>query len=263
MQLDLTGRTALVTGSTAGIGYAIAAGLRAAGAEVVVNGRTQARVDTAVAGLLGSAGGPVRGFAADVATADGCAALNAAVPDVDVLVNNAGFAGHGSPFELPDEHWQAVFDGNVMSGVRLTRHHAARMAQRGWGRVIFVSSEVAVHVALGALPYSMSKTAQLSVSRGFAESVAGTGVTVNSVLPGPTFSEATRARIEKRMSEGASSLEEAGRRVVADQAPTSLIGRMHPPEEVANLVVYLASDQASGTTGAALRVDGGIIPTIV
>ena len=262
MKVDLTGRTALVTGSTAGIGYAIASGLSAAGAEVVVNGRTQARVDAAVAGLLESAAAPVRGFAADIATADGCAALNAAAPDVDVLVNNAGIAGHGSPFELPDEHWQAVFEANVMSGVRLTRHHAARMQGRGWGRVIFVSSEVAIHVARLSLPYSVTKTAQLAVSRGFAESVAGSGVTVNAVMPGPTFSEATQARIDKRMAEGATSLEEAGRRVIADQAPTSLIGRMHPPEEIANMVVYLASAQASGTTGAALRVDGGIIPTI-
>ncbi len=259
MRIDLTGRTALVTGSTAGIGHAIAAGLANAGATVVVNGRSDARVEQAVRALSCAGGAEVRGVTADVGSAEGCQELIDAEPEVDILVNNAGIFGPRPVFGIPDEEWMTFFEVNVMSGVRMSRHHVPRMAERGWGRTVFISSESAVQIPVEMVHYGMTKTAQLAVARGLAESVSGSGVTVNSVLPGPTSSEGVSGMLA---GDGSESVEEAGRRFIAEERPTSLIERLATPEEVANLVVYVASEQASATTGASLRVDGGVVRAI-
>lgn len=258
MKIDLTGRTALVTGSTAGIGLAVAKGLADAGAKVIVNGRNSDRVDAAVASLDGD----VRGVAADVATASGAEQLFAEVPDVDILINNAGIFQAVPVFEIPDEEWRRFFDTNVLSGVRLTRHYAPRMVERGWGRVVFVSSESAVQTPTEMVHYGMTKTAQLAVSRGMAQEVAGSGVTINSVLPGPTLTPGVEEFVGGLYGEGV-SFAEAERRFMAEGRPTSLLGRLIRPEEVANLIVYVASDLSSATSGAALRVDGGVAPTLI
>lgn len=260
MEIDLSGRTALVTGSTAGIGLAIARGLLAVGAEVIVNGRTQARVDAALE-QLGHEG--ARGVAADVSTAAGADALIDAEPDVDVLVNNAGTITIKPVFETTDDDWKHLFDLNVMSGVRMSRHHVPRMVQRGWGRVIFISSESALHIPVESVHYGMTKAAQLAIARGMAESVPDSGVTVNAVLPGPTMSELMTGMLQEEVDSGtAGSLEEAARAFIASERPTSILRRLTSVEEVANMVVYVASPLASGTTGAALRVDGGVVRAI-
>ncbi|MEV6897710.1 SDR family oxidoreductase [Amycolatopsis sp. NPDC051372] len=255
MNIDLSGRTALVTGSTAGIGEAAAAALAAAGADVVVNGRNADRVAEA-AKRLG-----VRGIAADVGTAEGVASLVEQLPDVDVLVNNAGVFAPIPVFEISDEEWLRIYQVNVLSGVRLTRHYAPRMVNRGWGRVIFVSSESAVQPPTEMVHYGMTKTAQLALSRGMAQEVAGTGVTVNSVLPGPTLTEGVREFVRSLYPD--LDFAEAERRFMAQDRPTSLLGRLIRPEEVANLITYVASDQAAATTGGALRVDGGVASAII
>lgn len=223
---------------------------------MVVNGRTQERADAAAERVAREAGaaGRVRAVAADVGTAEGCAALIAAVPDVDVLVNNAATFGPVPVFEIEDDDWLRTFEVNVMSGVRLARHHVPRMVQRGWGRVQFVSSESALHIPAEMVHYGVSKTALLAVSRGMAESVPGTGVTINCLLPGPTLTEGVATFLGET-----DDPEAAGRAFVAEHRPTSLIGRLAAPQEVANLSVYLASAQASATTGSALRVDGGVV----
>lgn len=258
MRIDLAGRTALVTGSTGGIGAAIVAGLRDAGAAVWVNGRDPART-AAAAERLG--GRPAPG---DVGTAGGCAAVVAAVPDVDVLVNNAGIFEPAPFLEIPDEDWTRHFEVNVMSGVRLTRAYLPGMLERGWGRVMFISSESALHIPAEMVQYGMTKTAQLAVSRGVAEAFPGRGVTVNAVLPGPTMTEGMRAMLEGRAGGPLDddAVDAAGRAFIAAHRPTSLLGRPATPEEVANMVVYLASEQASATTGAAVRVDGGVVRAI-
>jgi NAD(P)-dependent dehydrogenase (short-subunit alcohol dehydrogenase family) len=263
MRIDLDGRKALVTGSTAGIGHGIAVGLAAAGAEVVVNGRSQERVDSAVAsvGEAADAAGRVHGVAADVGTAEGCARLIEAFPDVDVLVNNAGVFEPIPVFEIPDSDWLEIYEVNVMSGVRLATHHVPRMVERGWGRVIFISSESALQIPVEMVHYGMTKTAQLAVARGMAEAVPGTGVTINSVLPGPTMSEGLQTMLEGAREKG-QSVDEAGREFIAKERSTSLLGRPASVEEVANMVVYLASPQAAATTGSAVRVDGGVVRAI-
>lgn len=259
MRIDLSGRTALVTGSTAGIGKASATGLAAAGAEVVVNGRSAERVAEVVAEL----GTPARGVAADVGARDGVDALIAEVPEVDILVNNVGIFTPVGFFDIDDAEWQRVFDVNVMSGVRLARAYVPGMVERGWGRVIFVSSESALQIPTEMVHYGMTKTAQLAVSRGLAESVAETGVTVNAVLPGPTRTEGFEAMLAGMVERGeAGDLDEAGRRFIAENRPTSLLGRPTSPEEVANMIVYASSPQAAATTGAALRVDHGVVRAI-
>jgi NAD(P)-dependent dehydrogenase (short-subunit alcohol dehydrogenase family) len=261
MKIDLTGKAALVTGSTAGIGLAIATGLAEAGAEVIVNGRSQARVDEAVA-AIGRAvpHAQVGGLAADVGEADGCTALVAAAPVVDILVNNAGVFAPADFFDTPDAEWERHWQVNVMAGVRLSRAYLPAMAKAGWGRVIFLASESAFNIPVEMIHYGVSKTADVAVARGLAKRMAGTGVTVNSVLPGPTLSEGVEAMLASDPEGG--SIEEKGVRFVKANRPSSIIGRPASAEEVANLVVYLASPLSSATTGAAMRVDGGVVDTL-
>jgi NAD(P)-dependent dehydrogenase (short-subunit alcohol dehydrogenase family) len=263
VKIDLTGRTALVTGSTAGIGYASAKSLALAGASVVVNGRDERRVADAVDKLREETGSTVvTGVALDLATADGAADLVAGLADVDVLVNNLGIFGATPVFEIPDEEWTRYFEVNVLSGVRLARHYAPRMARRGWGRVIFVSSESAIQIPTEMVHYGMTKTAQIAVSRGMAQELAGTGVTVNTVLPGSTLTEGVREFIADRVGRDL-PFEEAERRFMEAERPTSLLKRLIRPEEIGNFITYVASDLSSATTGAALRADGGIANTLI
>jgi len=263
MNIDLNGKTALITGSTSGIGFATAEGLARAGAEVVINGRDEQRVANAVKKLTESTGTTkARGIAADVGTAAGAAKLIAELPDVDVLVNNAGIFKATPVFDIPDEEWQRFFDVNVLSGIRLARHYAPRMVGRGWGRVIFVSSESSIQTPTEMVHYGMTKTAQLAVSRGMAQEVAGTGVTVNSVLPGPTLTPGVETLIADRVGADV-PFEEAERRFMAEERPTSLLGRLIRPAEIANLITYVASEHSSATTGGALRVDGGVATSII
>jgi NAD(P)-dependent dehydrogenase (short-subunit alcohol dehydrogenase family) len=263
MRIDLTGRGALVTGSTAGIGYAIAKGLAEAGARVVLNGRTEARVADAAKQLRDVVpGSDITEAVADVGTADGVAALVAQVPDVDVLVNNAGVFEPKPFVEISDESWQRHFDVNVMSGVRLSRHYAPRMADAGWGRIVFISSESALQIPAEMVQYGMTKTAQLAVARGIAETYPATGLTVNSVLPGPTRSEGVGGMLADMAEKQGKPQEEVERGFIAENRPTSLLQRLTTPEEVATMVVYVCSAQASATNGAALRVDGGVVRAI-
>jgi NAD(P)-dependent dehydrogenase (short-subunit alcohol dehydrogenase family) len=263
MKIDLTGKTALVTGSTAGIGLAIAKGLAGTGAEVVVNGRSQAKVDAAIA-AIGNAvpGAKARGVAADVSTAEGCKALVAALPDVDILINNAGIFEPKGFFDIPDEDWTRFFDVNVMSGVRLARAYMQGMLKRNWGRIVFISSESGLNIPSEMIHYGMSKTAQLAISRGLAELTKGTAVTVNSVLPGPTMSEGVETFVKDLAKQNGQSLDEAAKNFVKQHRSTSLIQRFASVEEIANMVVFVSSKEASVTNGAALRAEGGIVQTI-
>ena len=263
MKIDLTGKTALVTGSTAGIGLAIAKGLAGTGAEVVVNGRSQAKVDAAIA-AIGKAipGAKVKGVAADVSTADGCKALVAALPDVDILINNAGIFEPKGFFDIPDEDWTRFFDVNVMSGVRLARAYMQGMLKRNWGRIVFISSESGLNIPSEMIHYGMSKTAQLAISRGLAELTKGTAVTVNSVLPGPTMSEGVETFVKDLAKQNGQSLDEAASNFVKQHRSTSLIQRFASVDEIANMVVFVSSKEASVTNGAALRAEGGIVQTI-
>ncbi len=264
MNIDLNGKIAIVSGSTAGIGLAIARGLAAAGARVVVTGRTEARVQHAIQDIRGTVpGADLDGVAADLSTAAGAATLAERTPHADILVNNLGTAGAPKTFsELTDDDWLNLFNFNVMSGVRLTRRYLQGMVDRGWGRVVFISSESGLHIPKDMIEYGMTKTAQLAISRGVAETVAGTGVTVNSVLPGPTSSEIFANWLEPVAREQGKTLEQVQKDFVDTKRPSSLLGRFATTEEVANMVVYICSTQASATTGAALRVDGGIVRSI-
>jgi NAD(P)-dependent dehydrogenase (short-subunit alcohol dehydrogenase family) len=263
MNIDLSGKTALVTGSTSGIGHAIAKGLAMAGASVVVNGRTQAKVDAAAAALAKAVpGAKIRGIAADVSTAAGCKVLLAALPQVDILINNAGIFEPKGFLDIPDEDWSRFFDVNVMSGVRLSRAYLPDMLKRNWGRIVFISSESALNIPKEMIHYGMTKTAQLAVSRGLAEMTRGTAVTVNSVLPGPTMSEGVETFVRDLAKQSGQSVEEAASQFVKQFRPTSLLQRFASVEEIANMVVYISSKEASATNGAALRAEGGIVQTI-
>lgn len=263
MYIDLKEKVALVTASTAGIGFAIAQGLAAAGATTIVNGRSKTSVDAAVARLREAVpGAQVRGVAADLATAQGCDALVSEVPDVDILVNNAGIFGPQDFFEIPDADWTRFYDVNVMSGVRLSRAYLPGMAAREWGRVIFISSESALNIPEDMIHYGMTKTAQLAVSRGLAKRMRGTGVTVNAVLPGPTLSDGMAEMLHQAGVPADADMEQAAAAFVQEHRPSSIIGRAASTTEVANMVVYVASPQASATTGAALRVDGGVVDSL-
>jgi NAD(P)-dependent dehydrogenase (short-subunit alcohol dehydrogenase family) len=263
MKIDLSGKTALVTGSTSGIGNAIARGLVTAGAGLVVNGRTEAKVDAAAATIAKALpGAKVRGVAADVSTAGGCKALIAALPEVDILINNAGIFEPKGFFEIADDDWSRFFEVNVMSGVRLARAYLPGMLKRNWGRIVFISSESALNIPKEMIHYGMTKTAQLAVARGLAEMTRGTAVTVNSVLPGPTMSEGVETFVKDLARQNGQSVEEAAAQFVKQFRPTSLLQRFESPEEIANMVVYVASKEASATNGAALRAEGGIVQTI-
>jgi NAD(P)-dependent dehydrogenase (short-subunit alcohol dehydrogenase family) len=264
MLIDLSGKTALVTASTSGIGLAIATGLAESGARTVVSGRSSASVDRGLAEARARApAANLQGVVADVGSAAGTARLISELPAVDILVNNAGIYEPRPFFDIDDAQWEHTFQVNVMSGVRLSRHYLRSMLARDWGRIVFISSESAVNIPSDMLDYGMSKTAQLSIARGLAKLVAGTGVTVNSVLPGPTLTEGVRSMLTEPARRAGKSLEQAGSDFVRTQRPSSLLRRMTTPEEVANLVVYVCSPQAAGTTGAALRVDGGVVDSLV
>jgi NAD(P)-dependent dehydrogenase (short-subunit alcohol dehydrogenase family) len=260
LDLQLVGKQALVTGSTSGIGYAIARSLLREGADVIVNGRSQETVDAAIASLRQETGKTAKGFAADMATAEGTTAIHAAFPNVEILVNNVG--GYGpAPFETaPDAEWYRLFDLNVMSGVRLSRLYLPRMREANWGRIIFISSESAYHIPPESINYGMTKAAQIAVARGLAEATATTGITVNTVVPGPTKTRFAEAFLEREVTAGRDP--KIAERQFFDQfRPTSLIKRFAETDEVGNFVAFVASPLASATTGAALRVDGGTVKT--
>src|SRR5579863_3722670 len=250
MDLQLNGKTALVTGSTAGIGLAIAQALAKEGASVIVNGRTEERVRAAI-----QTSGAAYGVAADLATETGARKLIAQFPHVDILVNNLGIF-EPKPFDqITDDDWRRFFEVNVLSGVRLSRHYSVPMKENNWGRIVFISSESGLQIPVDMIHYGMTKTAQLAVSRGLAESLAGTGITVNAVLPGPTASRGVGDFVGQLAQAQGKSFEQAEAEFFRDVRPTSLLKRFATPEEVAAMVTYVASPRSAATTGAALRVD--------
>jgi len=264
MDLQLSNKVALVTGSTAGIGAEVAAGLAREGAVAIVNGRTEQRVTSAMRSIqqrLPKA--KVEGFAGDLATAEGFNALKAKYPKLDILVNNLGIF-NPQPFEdITDEEWRRFFEVNVLSGVRLSRYYLPIMKEKDWGRIIFISSESGIQIPVEMIHYGFTKTAQLAISRGLAETTTNTGVTVNAVLPGPTASEGVTDFVGKLAQASNQSPADFEKMFFEKIRPTSLLKRFATTEEVANLVVYLCSPLASATNGAAVRVDGGVVRTIV
>jgi NAD(P)-dependent dehydrogenase (short-subunit alcohol dehydrogenase family) len=263
MDLGLKGKRALVTGSTAGIGLAAARALAAEGAIVTLNGRSQGRIDDAAATLrreLPEA--RVDGIAADLGTKAGCDALIARLPDVDVLVNNMGIFEPKAFGDIPDEDWMRFFEVNVLSGIRLARHYVGGMRARDWGRIVFVSSESGLQIPTEMIHYGVTKTAQLAVARGLAETLSGTGVTVNSVLPGPTASEGVGGFVEQLARTRGVDAATVEREFFATARPTSLLQRFAEPDEIGAMIAYVCSARASATTGAALRVDGGVVRAI-
>jgi NAD(P)-dependent dehydrogenase (short-subunit alcohol dehydrogenase family) len=259
MNLQLEGKRALVTGSTAGIGFAIAEALANEGATVIVNGRTQKRVDEALPKLKGN----VEGIAADLSTAEGAAEVARRYPQVDILINNLGIF-EPKPFEqIPDEDWRRFFEVNVLSGVRLSRQYLPGMKQRNWGRIIFISSESGVQIPAEMIHYGMTKTAQIAVARGLAETTKGTNVTVNSVLPGPTASEGVGEFVKSMAEARKTDAATVEREFFKSVRPSSLLQRFARTEEVAALVAFVASPLSSATNGAALRVDGGVVQAIL
>ena len=263
MDLGLAGKRALITGSTAGIGFAVAEALAREGAQVIINGRTRARIEAASAEIRKRVpAARVEGIAADVSGAEGCAQVVARYPDVDVLVNNMGIF-EPKPFdEIPDADWMRFFEANVLSGVRLSRHYVRGMRTRNWGRIVFVSSESGVQIPTEMIHYGVTKTAQIAVARGLAETLAGTGVTVNSVLPGPTASEGVGSFVAQLAANQGKDVAAVEREFFQVARPSSIIKRFATPDEVAALIAFVCSTQASATTGAALRVDGGVVRAI-
>ncbi|HJZ63917.1 MAG TPA: SDR family NAD(P)-dependent oxidoreductase [Candidatus Acidoferrum sp.] len=264
MNLGLIGKTAVVTGSTAGIGFGIAAALAREGANVVVNGRTSARVDFALQklkALLPSA--KFTGIPADLGTREGVTAFIKQVPTTDVLVNNLGIFEVKPFLEIPDEDWQRFFEVNVLSGVRLTRHYLPGMLTKNWGRVIFISSESGQQIPAEMIHYGMTKTAQIAIARGIAESIAGTGITVNSVLVGPTASEGANEFVESFAKEKGITKAEFEKEFFKNVRPSSLLKRFETVDEVASVVAFLASDQSITINGAAVRADGGVVRSIL
>ena len=263
MKIDLSGKVAIVTGSTGGIGLAIARGLADCGATVILNGPEQGAVDRALAALsVAVPMAEIRGVVADLSVAAGCDALVKTEPTCDILVNNVGIFGPHDFFDIPDSEWTRFFELNVMSGVRLSRAYIPAMLERNWGRVVFLSSESGLNIPPDMIHYGFTKTAVLAIARGLAKRLAGTRVTVNSVLPGPTLTDGVEDMLKGKAQNTGQSIEEVALAFVKANRPSSIIGRMATPEEVANMVVYAVSPQASATTGAALRVDGGIVDTI-
>jgi len=264
MDLKLEGKQALVTGSTAGIGFAIAGALAKEGASVVVNGRTEQRVKAALKQLPPSGTrGKVEGFAANLGTAEGVQQAIARFPALDILVNNLGIF-EVKPFEqISDDDWFRFFEINVLSGVRLSRHYLPGMKQRNWGRIVFISSESAVQIPAEMIHYGMTKTAQLAIARGLAETTVGTNVTVNTVLPGPTASEGVSRFVEQLAAEQKTDAASVEKEFFRGMRPTSLLQRFATPEEVAALVAFVCSPLSSATNGAALRADGGVVRSIL
>jgi len=264
MDLQLKGKRVLVTGSTAGIGYAIAGTLAREGAAVVVNGRTQARVDEALGRLKSELpGANVTGLAADLSRSPGIAQCLQAVPDVDILVNNLG-QYELKPFEqISDEDWMKLIETNFMSGVRLSRQYLPAMKKRNWGRIIFISSESAVNIPAEMIHYGVTKTMQVALARGLAETLAGTGVTVNSILPGPTRSEGVEKFVDQIAAAKQIRPQDVEKEFFKTMRPGSLLQRFATPEEVAALVAFVASPLSSATSGAALRVEGGVVRSIL
>lgn len=259
MDTRLENKLAFVSGSTAGIGLAIASALAAEGARVIVNGRTQAAVDRAVAETGSASGRQVEGFVGDMSTADAAEALVRKYPDIEILVNNLGIFEPKDFGDIDDAEWIRFFDVNVLSGIRLARLVLPAMRRANWGRIIFVSSESGVQIPAEMIHYGMTKTAQLAVSRGLAEAVAGTGITVNSILPGPTRSRGVGDFVDALAQAEGKTVAEFEKDFFERVRPTSLIKRFATTEEVASLVTYIASPLSSATTGAALRVDGGAV----
>ncbi|VVN02398.1 3-oxoacyl-[acyl-carrier-protein] reductase FabG [Pseudomonas fluorescens] len=262
MNIDFTGRKILVSGSTSGIGFATAKGFLQAGAQVVINGRSQNSVDNALQ-RLGALAANATGLAGDLGSESGYQKLLAEHRNFDVVINNLGIFNPQDFFETPDSEWQRFFDINVMSGVRLSRAYAPGMVERKWGRIVFISSESALNIPADMIHYGFTKTAQLAISRGLAKRLAGTGVTVNSVLPGPTLSEGVAEMLRPAVESSGDSLEKVAADFVNAHRGSSIIRRAASVEEVANMIIYVSSEQASATTGAALRVDGGVIDSIV
>ncbi len=263
MDLQLTGKTALVSGSTAGIGLAIAKELAQEGANVTINGRTAERVQHAMEEISAThPKGKIEGVAADLATAAGTEVLFQQLPQVDILINNLGIFEPKEFAEISDADWMRFFEVNVLSGVRLSRHYLPGMVRKNWGRIIFISSESALQIPVEMIHYGMTKTAQLAIARGLAESVAGTGVTVNSVLPGPTRSEGVGGFVNDMARRGKTSAEKIEKEFFEKARPSSLLQRFATVEEVAAMVTYVASPRSSATNGASLRVDGGVLRSI-
>jgi NAD(P)-dependent dehydrogenase (short-subunit alcohol dehydrogenase family) len=263
MKIDLTEKTALVTGSTKGIGLAIATQLAQAGATVAVNGRSQESVDQALAEIRTAVpGAELIGIAADVTTADGEAKVREQLLEIDILVNNLGIFGSADPLTISDEEWLRYFETNVLTAVRLIRSYLPNMMSRGWGRILTIASDSAVVIPAEMIHYGMSKTALLAVSRGFAKAAAGSGVTVNSVIAGPTHTGGVEDFVYSLVSKDL-AWAEAQREFMKQYRPQSLIQRLIEPHEIANMVAYLASPLASATTGGAIRVDGGYVDSIL
>jgi len=264
MKIDFTGKVALVTASTGGIGLGIAKGLAESGAEVIINGRSESSVNQGIQHLQQAVpGAQLRAAIADLSTLEGVESLLKVAPDVDILVNNAGIFGPQAFYSTDDDTWDNYWQTNVMSGVRLSRALLPGMVRKGWGRVVFISSESARNIPADMIHYGVTKTALLSLSRGLAKFVAGSGVTVNSVLPGPTLSDGFAAMMKDEVEKTGKSLETVAKEFVMQNRPSSVIQRAATVEEVANMVVYVCSEQASATSGAALRVDGGVVDDIV
>ena len=263
MQIELSGLRALVTGSTSGIGKATALRLAQSGAEVVVNGRTQERVQAAIDQLKAAApGASFLAAAGDLATADGAQAVIAAAGPVDILVNNAAWIGFTPAFEITDEDWTKSFEVNVLAGIRLTRHYGPLMRDKGWGRIVFISSESGIQIPTEMIHYGFSKAADLAVSRGFAQALKGSGVTVNAVLPGPTGTEGLKGYVRGQAEQQGVSEQEVEQAFFREARPTTILNRFTTPEEIANVVAFICSREASAITGAPVRADGGVVQAI-
>jgi NAD(P)-dependent dehydrogenase (short-subunit alcohol dehydrogenase family) len=263
MDLEVTGKVAFVSGSTAGIGLAIAQRLGHEGADIVINGRTEERVRIALAQIKKDVRNvDVRGIAADLGTADGCAEVVRQLPQVDILINNVGIF-EPKPFaEIADQDWERFFAINVMSGVRLSRAYLPGMKERNWGRIVFMSSESGLQIPAEMIHYGMTKTAQLAIARGLAETCQGTSVTVNSVLPGPTASEGVSEFVSSLANQQQMSSDEFEKEFFRNARPSSILKRFIQPDEIANVVAFVCSPLASAINGASVRADGGVIRSI-
>jgi hypothetical protein len=262
MDLQLRGKRALVTGSTAGIGFAIAAELAREGASVIVSGRTKERVEEAAGKLRALSSSEVHGLAADLGTADGTREATTRFPEIEILINNLGIFEPRVFEQIRDDDWLRFFEVNVMSGVRLSRYYLPRMKQKNWGRIIFISSESALQIPAEMIHYGMTKTAQLAIARGLAETTTGTDVTVNCVLPGPTASEGVTEFVGALAAGRNQSREQVERDFFTHARPSSLLKRFERPDEIGSVVAFVASPLASAINGAAVRADGGVVRSI-